>query len=87
MWETAADGEECGHPTGKVEVPGEGGGRSPETPHPPVWPPLVQSKAIVKKKPLPRGEEKEETAFLVSSRLHSPGLSQYGVNIWPGCVI
>ncbi|XP_069441894.1 C-type lectin domain family 2 member D11-like isoform X2 [Ovis canadensis] len=68
MWETAADGEGCGHPTGKLEVPGEGGCCSPETPHPPVWPPLVQSKAIVKKKPLPRGEEKEETAFLVSSK-------------------
>ena len=37
----------------------------------PVWPLLIQSKAIVKEKPLPRGEEKEEIAFLVSSRLQT----------------
>ncbi|XDB50781.1 hypothetical protein AB1E18_004343 [Capra hircus] len=67
MWETAANGEGCGHPTGKLEALGEGSGGSPETLHPSVWPPLVQSKAIVKKKPLPR-KEKEETAFLVSSK-------------------
>lgn len=29
MWEIAADGEECGHPIGKLEAPGEGGGCSP----------------------------------------------------------
>ena len=70
MWETAANGEGCGRPIEKLKLLGEGSGSSPETPHPPVWPLLFQSKAIVKEKPLPR-EEKEETALLVSSRLQT----------------
>ena len=40
-WETAANGEGCGRPTEKLKLPGEGSGSSPETPHPPVWPPLL----------------------------------------------